>query len=149
MRAQERKSVESEISFIQVGFFFFKKWSKPRPLFNLFSSFQTHIKIFTIKRCVKKCPSSIQCRDSNSRPLEQASPLITTRPGLPPQLGSFSRFFCTRGLKIVKKTFICRHNKDKFEKAFLGPFCHLFLSFKCKATNNVRIIFLLGSGAGI
>ena len=33
---------------------------------------------------VKKCPSSIRCRDSNSRPLEHEPPPITTRPGLPP-----------------------------------------------------------------
>ena len=32
---------------------------------------------------VKKCPSSIQCRDSNTWPLENESPPITTRPGLP------------------------------------------------------------------
>ena len=31
---------------------------------------------------MKKCPSSIQCRDSNSRLLEHESPPITTRPGL-------------------------------------------------------------------
>ena len=29
-------------------------------------------------------PSSIWCRDSNSRPLDNDSPPITTRPGLPP-----------------------------------------------------------------
>ena len=33
---------------------------------------------------VKKCPSSIRCQDSNSRPLEHEPPPITTRPGLPP-----------------------------------------------------------------
>ena len=32
----------------------------------------------------KDFPSSIQCRDSNSRPLEHESPPITTRPVLPP-----------------------------------------------------------------
>ena len=30
------------------------------------------------------CPSSIWCRDSNSQPLDNESPLITTRQGLPP-----------------------------------------------------------------
>ena len=33
---------------------------------------------------VKKCPSSIWCRDSNSQPSEREYPPITTRPGLPP-----------------------------------------------------------------
>ena len=58
---------------------------QPRPLFHLFSSFQTNITIFTANKC-EKYPSSIHCRDSNSRPLEQESPPITTRPGLPPIL---------------------------------------------------------------
>ena len=30
------------------------------------------------------CPSNIRCRDSNSQPLDNESPPITTRPGLPP-----------------------------------------------------------------
>ena len=33
---------------------------------------------------MKKCPSSIWYWDSNPRPTEHESPLITTRPGLPP-----------------------------------------------------------------
>ena len=33
---------------------------------------------------MKKCPSSIQCPDSNPRPLDCESLPITTRPGLPP-----------------------------------------------------------------
>ena len=49
--------------------------------FYLFSSFQTHITIFTINKCVK-CPSSLRCRDSNSRPLAHESHPITTRPEL-------------------------------------------------------------------
>ena len=34
---------------------------------------------------MNKCPSSIQCWDSNSQPLKHKSSPITTRPGLPPQ----------------------------------------------------------------
>ena len=34
---------------------------------------------------VKKCPSSIWCRDLNLQPLACESLPITTRPGLPPQ----------------------------------------------------------------
>ena len=58
---------------------FFKKMGQPRPLFHLFSSFQTHITILQ-QINVKKCPSSIRCPDLNSRPLEHESHPITTRP---------------------------------------------------------------------
>ena len=54
-----------------------------RPLFRLFFSFQSHTTIFTTNQC-EKCPSSIQCQDSNSRHLEHGSLPRTTRPGLPP-----------------------------------------------------------------
>ena len=50
---------------------------QPRPLFHLFLSFQIN---------VKKCPSSIRRRDSNSHPSDYESPPLTTRPGLPPLL---------------------------------------------------------------
>ena len=53
----------------------------PRLLFRLFSSFQANITIFTTNKC-EKCPSSIQCWDSNPQHLEIESPPITTRPGL-------------------------------------------------------------------
>ena len=39
----------------------------PRPLFHLFSSFQTNFTIFTTNKC-EKCPSSIRCWDSNPWP---------------------------------------------------------------------------------
>ena len=38
-----------------------------RPLFRLFSSFQTNIAIFTTNKC-EKCPSSKRCWDSNPQP---------------------------------------------------------------------------------
>ena len=57
---------------------FFKKKNGSTPaFFHLFLSFQTHITIFQ-QINLKKCPSSIQCQDSNSRPLEHESPPITT-----------------------------------------------------------------------
>ena len=62
---------------------------QPRPLIHLFSSFQTNITNFTTNMYVKKCPSSIRCWDSNSRPLEHEPPPITTRPGLPPGTSIF------------------------------------------------------------
>ena len=53
-------------------------------LFHLFLSFQhTHYKFYNKYIC-EKCPSGIQCQDSNTRLLEHESPPITTRPGLPP-----------------------------------------------------------------
>ena len=71
--------------FTKPSCLFFYEMGLPRPLFYLFSSFQTQITIFTTNKC-EKCPSSIQCQDLNSRPLEHDSPPITTRPGLPPAL---------------------------------------------------------------
>ena len=59
-----------------------KNMGQPRPLFHLFLSFQTTLQILQ-QINVKKCPSSIRCWDSNSRPLEHEFPPITTRPGLP------------------------------------------------------------------
>ena len=42
----------------------FFKWAMPSS-FNLFSSFQTNITIFTTNSICDKCPSSIWCQDSN------------------------------------------------------------------------------------
>ena len=53
-----------------------------RPLFRLFSSFQTNITIFTANKC-EKCPSCKWRWDSNPQPSEHESPPITTRPGIP------------------------------------------------------------------
>ena len=62
---------------------FFKKWANPGLFFFDFWSFQANNTIFTTNQCEKlSCPSSIQHRDSNPRPLECESPPITTNPGL-------------------------------------------------------------------
>ena len=55
-------------SFLQENLsrLFFVKMGQPRPLFHLFTCFQKHITNFTTNMHVKKCPSSIQCPDSNS-----------------------------------------------------------------------------------
>ena len=58
---------------------FLKKWAKP----GLFSSFHTNI-IILQQIYVKKCSSSIQCRDSNQQLSEHKSCPITTRPGSRP-----------------------------------------------------------------
>ena len=64
---------------------FFKNGPTPAS-FVYFRSFQTNIvTIFTTNKC-EKCPSSIWCRDSNSQPSDYESPLLTTRPGLPPKM---------------------------------------------------------------
>ena len=70
---------------INFEMFFLKKMGQPRPLFCLFSSIQTNITNFTTNMNVKKCPSSIQHRDSNSQPSDYESPPFTTRPGLLPK----------------------------------------------------------------
>ena len=51
---------------------------------------------FLAQMNVKNFPSSMRCQDSNSRPLDDQSPPITTRPELPPFLiffGSYPRLF--------------------------------------------------------
>ena len=64
----------------QTAEFFLFYMGHLRPLFNLFSFFQTHYKFY--KKCVfEKCPFRILCRNSNSQPLEHGSPPINTRPG--------------------------------------------------------------------
>ena len=56
------------------------------PSSAFFSSFLVFLKqtITILQQInVKKCPSNNLCLDSNSRPSDFESPLITTRPGLP------------------------------------------------------------------
>ena len=49
---------------------------QPRPLFHLFLFFQPHYKFYKKYVC-EKCPSSIWCRDSNSRPwISGVGPLL-------------------------------------------------------------------------
>ena len=52
-------------------------------LFIYFWSFQTAVQ-FLLQLNVKKDPSSMQCQDSNSQPLDHQSLAMTTRPGLTP-----------------------------------------------------------------
>ena len=59
------------------------KMGHPRPLFHLFSSFQTLQFLHQIN--VKNVHPVCRCWDSNSWPWEHESPPITTRPGLLPQ----------------------------------------------------------------
>ena len=64
---------------------FLKKRNVPTPAsFEFIFVFSNTLQIIQQITYVKKCPSSIWCQDSNSRPLEHDSPPITTRPGLPP-----------------------------------------------------------------
>ena len=57
------------------------KWANPGLFFIYFRPFK-HTTNFMTKTYVKKCLSSIQCRHSNSRPLEHESLSITSRPVL-------------------------------------------------------------------
>ena len=59
------------------------------PLF-LFRSFQTNIITILTTNTREKCPSSIRCWDSNPQTLESESLPITTSPGLPPYIESFT-----------------------------------------------------------
>ena len=62
---------------------YFCKWANPGLFFIYFCLFKLTFQILQ-QIGMQKCSSSIQCRDSNSQPLEHESPAITTRPGLPP-----------------------------------------------------------------
>ena len=74
---------------------------KLRPLFHLFSFFQTNITILTTNQC-EKCPSSIRRQDSNSQPSDYESPPLTTRPGLPPAvLFCLAMYFLTKKYLVV------------------------------------------------
>ena len=64
---------------------FFKYGPTPASFLFSFSLFKQTIQ-FLQQINVKKCPSSIQCRDLNPRPFEHESSPITTRPGLPPTI---------------------------------------------------------------
>ena len=68
--------------------FFFKKWANPGLFFFYFHLFK-HTLQFLQQINVKKCTSSIWCRDTNSWPLEHESPPITIRPVHPPSLCLF------------------------------------------------------------
>ena len=61
---------------------YFFKMGHPRPLFVCFRLFKQTLQ-FIQQISVKKCSSSIQCWDLNTRPYEHESPPITTGPGLP------------------------------------------------------------------
>ena len=64
-------------------FFLKKNGPTPASFSFIFGLFKQTIQ-FLQQIYVKKCPSSIWCRDSNPRPLERESLPIATRPGLPP-----------------------------------------------------------------
>ena len=92
-----------------IGFAYFPKISDvflngPTPAsFRLFSVFSNkHYKILQ-QIDVKKCPSSLRCRDSNPRRLEFESLPITTRPGLPPKSTSVYSVNCLKSTKINEK----------------------------------------------
>ena len=56
---------------------------QPQPLFRfIFGLFKQTSLQFLQQLYAKKCPSSIQCWDSNPQSLERESIPITTRPGL-------------------------------------------------------------------
>ena len=67
----------------RVGILGFLNGPSPASFFVYFDLFKQTLQ-FLQQINVKKCPSSIRCRDSNPGPSEYESPTITTRPGLLP-----------------------------------------------------------------
>ena len=114
-RAEKRKATFQQKSIIL-------KMGQPRPLFHLFSSFQTHITNFTTNRYGKKVhPVYLRCWDSNSRPWEHESPPITTRPGLPPNRRAF---FVSKVKLLNFFVSLCRKSffiDDDFVQSFVKP----------------------------
>ena len=79
---------------------FFYKNGPTRPLFRLFLVFLKQTIQFLQQINVQKCPSSIQRRYLNPRPLEHESSPITTRPGLHPS------FHYVKLAKVAAKSFM-------------------------------------------
>ena len=71
---------------------FLKNGPTPATFSFIFGLFKQTLQ-FLQQIYVKKCPSSIQCRDLNPRRSEHESFPITTRPGLPPKF-TISSFKC-------------------------------------------------------
>ena len=63
---------------------------QPRPLFHLFSSFQTHITNFATNRYVKNVHPEYGV-GIRTQHLKHESPTITTRPGLLPKALGFTK----------------------------------------------------------
>ena len=67
-----------------------------RPLLVYFGLFkQTKQTVQLLQINVKKCPSSIQCWDSNPRPLKHKSSPVENRPGLQLMFCSFLSHVCS------------------------------------------------------
>ena len=62
----------------------FKNGPTPASFSLIFGLFKQTSLQFLQQIYVKKCPSSIWCRDSNPQPSERESLPITTRPGFTP-----------------------------------------------------------------
>ena len=98
-----------------------------RPLFRfIFGVFQKNITIIQ-QYHVKKSPSCLQCWYSNPQLLERDSPLIATRPGLPPMIPRDYRSFS--------------RNKTKSWSIF-GPFLNDLVELVLWAMSSGRPSFL-------
>ena len=114
LHLRRRRRRRRDDSFhLQACVCFYLKMGQPRPLFHLFSSFQMHYKFYKNTN-VNKCPSSIRCRDSNSRPLKHKPPPITTRPGLPSTRPSSVCLF--RSDSVQSRAQIRRNQNTKQQK---------------------------------
>ena len=102
---------------------------------NVFSNNQYNF----YNKYVRKCPSSIRCRDSNPPPSERQSLPITTRPGLPP-----SKILFGIKLRSVNCFRICKSIPVSPE-AFFNNFAILLSNLAgrrcCAVSQNRKIHF--------
>ena len=116
--------------FKQFQIIFLKNWAIHGLFFNYFCLIKQTVQFFT----TNKCPSSIQCWDSNPQPSEHESPPITTRPGLPPK--SF--------LTILKTYSNCFYDAQvEGSGIVIDKVSQHVISSWCIWTNNYRYFQLL------
>ena len=75
---------------------------QPRPLLSFIFGLFKQISLQSLQQIYWKCPSSIQCWDSNPQTSEHESPSITTRLGLPPNV--FICFYVSSPNEVSRKS---------------------------------------------
>ena len=106
-----------------------------RPLFRLFSSFQTNITTLTKKLCLKMS-IYMQNWDSNPQPSGHESPPITTTPGLPPTTNQF----CSIGpccLSTLQIAILWHAQVSKFAFAYKTKISKI-ISFRGSRYNTLK-----------
>ena len=108
---------------------------QPRPLLSfIFGLFKQTSLQFLQQIYVKKCPSSIQCQDSNPQPSEHEPPPITTRPGFPQMLCLFLRLPSVLSFLLgdrIKAQMVTLGQTPQLSKAHRSPIiCSLSVQHK-------------------